>query len=266
MARRRRSRPRSTNLTGPAGATYTLADGIGNYGTVPDATTGPCTDCYMVGVDNPSRPPGAALGRLRAGVHHARCPGAAEALEAAHRRQLHGRADEQRVLPLRRDPAAPQRHRRLRRDRLLPEPGHDPRTDGGLRPGREGRGRLRSARLRARRTSSSTSAETSPFCRFIEELARRGVVSRMRRRQLLPDGTRSPASRWRYSCCVTLDPTLNPPACVPPNDFADVPETSPFCRWIEELTRRAVVSGCGGAPTTARRSRSRASRWVCSSA
>ena len=33
---------------------------------------------------------------------------------------------------------------------------------------------------------------------------------------------------------------------MPPNTFADVPETSPFCRWIEELARRGVVTGCGG--------------------
>ncbi len=44
----------------------------------------------------------------------------------------------------------------------------------------------------------------------------------------------------------TLDRTLDPPACAPPNMFADVPETSGFCRWIEELARRGVVTGCGG--------------------
>ena len=27
--------------------------------------------------------------------------------------------------------------------------------------------------------------------------------------------------------------------------FTDVPASSPFCRWIEELVRRGVVSGCG---------------------
>lgn len=27
--------------------------------------------------------------------------------------------------------------------------------------------------------------------------------------------------------------------------FSDVPAASPFCPWIEELARRAVVSGCG---------------------
>jgi hypothetical protein len=28
--------------------------------------------------------------------------------------------------------------------------------------------------------------------------------------------------------------------------FADVPASSPFCRWIEELANRGVVTGCGG--------------------
>jgi hypothetical protein len=43
-----------------------------------------------------------------------------------------------------------------------------------------------------------------------------------------------------------LDPALDPPACAPPNLFADVPETSSFCRWIEELARRGITGGCGG--------------------
>ena len=38
---------------------------------------------------------------------------------------------------------------------------------------------------------------------------------------------------------------MGPPACAAP-PFADVPVTSPFCRWIAELARRGVVSGCGG--------------------
>jgi hypothetical protein len=37
----------------------------------------------------------------------------------------------------------------------------------------------------------------------------------------------------------------SPPACAPPNVFADVPETSPFCRYVEELFNRGVVTGCG---------------------
>ena len=36
-----------------------------------------------------------------------------------------------------------------------------------------------------------------------------------------------------------------PPACTTPV-FNDVPASSPFCRWIEELARRGIVGGCGG--------------------
>jgi hypothetical protein len=44
------------------------------------------------------------------------------------------------------------------------------------------------------------------------------------------------------------EPALDPPACAPPNLFADVPETNPYCRWIEELAARGVVIGCGANP------------------
>jgi hypothetical protein len=43
----------------------------------------------------------------------------------------------------------------------------------------------------------------------------------------------------------TLEPALIPPPCATPV-FTDVPATSPYCRWIEELARRHVVTGCGG--------------------
>jgi uncharacterized repeat protein (TIGR01451 family) len=86
---------------------------------------------------------------------------------------------------------------------------------------------------------------TSPFCRWIEELSDRGVVAGCGGGNYCPA---SPVSRDQMSVFVlrALDPALNPPACAPPNLYADVPETSPFCRWIEELTNRGVVSGCGG--------------------
>jgi hypothetical protein len=43
----------------------------------------------------------------------------------------------------------------------------------------------------------------------------------------------------------TLEATVVPPDCTTPR-FGDVPASSPFCRWIEDLARRGVVSGCGG--------------------
>ena len=84
--------------------------------------------------------------------------------------------------------------------------------------------------------------ETSPFCRWIEELARRGVVSGCGGSSYCPG---SPVTREQMAIFAlrTLDPALNPPACTAPM-FADVPASSPFCRWIEELARRGVVSGC----------------------
>ena len=85
---------------------------------------------------------------------------------------------------------------------------------------------------------------SSPYCRWIEELARRGVVSGCGGGNYCPAGavTREAMSVFALR---TLDPTLNPPACGTPV-FNDVPASSPFCRWIEELARRGVVSGCGG--------------------
>jgi hypothetical protein len=85
---------------------------------------------------------------------------------------------------------------------------------------------------------------SSPYCRWIEELARRGVVGGCGGGNYCPT---SPATREAMAVFVlrTLDPALNPPACTTPL-FGDVPASSPFCRWIEELARRGVVSGCGG--------------------
>ena len=86
---------------------------------------------------------------------------------------------------------------------------------------------------------------SSPFCPWIEELARRGVAGGCGGGNYCPAAS---ASREQMALFVlrTLDPTLDPPPCVPPNLYHDVPETSPFCRWIEELTVRGVVAGCGG--------------------
>jgi subtilisin family serine protease len=40
-------------------------------------------------------------------------------------------------------------------------------------------------------------------------------------------------------------PGFSPPACTTP-PFNDVPVSSPFCPWIQELAQRGVTSGCGG--------------------
>jgi hypothetical protein len=40
---------------------------------------------------------------------------------------------------------------------------------------------------------------------------------------------------------------FTPQACATGSErFGDVPASSPFCPWVEELARRGVVAGCGG--------------------
>ena len=83
-----------------------------------------------------------------------------------------------------------------------------------------------------------------PFCRWIEELARRGVAGGCGGGAFCPAAA---VTREQMSVFLlrTLDPALSPPACSTPM-FGDVPAASPFCRWIEELARRGITSGCGG--------------------
>ena len=89
---------------------------------------------------------------------------------------------------------------------------------------------------------------SSPFCRWIEELERRGVVAGCGGGNYCPT---NPVQRDQMAVFVlrTLDPTLVPPNCVAGSEtFADVPASSPFCRWGEELLRRGVVAGCQAGP------------------
>jgi hypothetical protein len=85
---------------------------------------------------------------------------------------------------------------------------------------------------------------SSPFCPFIAELAARSVAGGCGAGAYCPQAA---VSREQMAVFVlrTLDPALAPPACTAPL-FPDVPASSPFCRWIEELARRGVVTGCGG--------------------
>jgi hypothetical protein len=87
---------------------------------------------------------------------------------------------------------------------------------------------------------------SSPFCRWIEELFRRGIAGGCGNGNYCPSDA---VTREAMAVFVlrTLDPALDPPPCVAGAEaFADVPAGSPFCRWIEELARRGVVTGCGG--------------------
>lgn len=84
----------------------------------------------------------------------------------------------------------------------------------------------------------------NPFCDWIEHLASEGVVAGCGGGRFCPDAA---VTREQMSVLAlrTLDVAASPPApCTTPL-FADVPASSPFCPWVEELARRGVVAGCG---------------------
>jgi glucose/arabinose dehydrogenase len=86
---------------------------------------------------------------------------------------------------------------------------------------------------------------TSPYCRWIEELARRSVVSGCGGGNYCPGSPVTRAQMAVFTLATLEGAGYTPPACTVPM-FADVPAADPFCRWIEELARRGVVAGCGG--------------------
>jgi hypothetical protein len=86
---------------------------------------------------------------------------------------------------------------------------------------------------------------SSPFCRWIEELARRGVVGGCGGGNYCPSAAVTREQMAIFALKTLEGPAYTPPACGAPM-YSDVPATSPFCPYIEELTRRGVVSGCGG--------------------
>ena len=80
---------------------------------------------------------------------------------------------------------------------------------------------------------------------FIEVLASSGVTAGCGGGNYCPG---SPVTRAQMSVFLlrTLEgPTYVPPDCVTPT-FGDVPCSSPFARWVEELVDRNITAGCGG--------------------
>jgi hypothetical protein len=86
---------------------------------------------------------------------------------------------------------------------------------------------------------------TSPFAPWINELVARSVTAGCGGGNYCPN---DPVTREQMAVFLlrTFEgPTYTPPACVTPT-FTDVPCSSPFARWIEELVARGITAGCGG--------------------
>ena len=127
-------------------------------------------------------------------------------------------------------------------------------TVGGARPGRAlgrvGRGRRWPPASRA--TGCCTSATASRTCRgrtastaSSRRCSTRSVTGGCTATAYCPQSGTTREQMAVFVLVAKEGDGYAPPACTTPM-FSDVPASSPFCRWVEELARRGVVSGCGG--------------------
>ena len=234
----------ASSFTGPAasGVSYELLDAVGAYGTVANGATATCSDCYQVGVTLGGTRPAThwdatfterltpdAMGQTKPWTLHVgesftdvpTTSGFYRFVETLLHKGVTGGCSATSYCPA----------STVTRQQL----------SVFVLAGKEGAGY---GPVACGTPVFWDVPASSPFCRWIEELSRRGVVSGCGGGNYCPG---SPVTRQQMPVFVlkTLDPTLDPPACGTPM-FADVPASSPFCRWIEELARRGVVSGCGG--------------------
>jgi len=229
-------------LTGPAGATYTISDGTAAYPPLPDNTGAACGDCYRVGVSAPAARPQPHWDARAVETLTPDAQGQTKGW-ALHIGSSFGDV-----------PATSLFYRFV--ETLLHTGVTAGCGDTLYCPGQATtREQMAAFVLVAREGSGFRPAActtpvfgdvpaTSPFCPFIEELARRGVVNGCGGPNYCPSEAVT-REQMAVFTLRTLDPALLPPSCGTPV-FDDVPPASPFCRWIEELARRGVVAGCGG--------------------
>jgi hypothetical protein len=170
----------ASSLTGPPGATYTLVDAAANYGTVANATTGSCgSDCFQVSVSQPATRPAthwdltvletiapASLGQVKVWTLHV-----GESF-----------------------PDVPPAH---------------------------------------------------PFYRFVETLLHVGVTAGCTATTYCPDGSTTREQMAVFLLRAREGGGFTPPSCTTA-PFPDVPCSSPFAPWIQELVARGITAGCGG--------------------
>lgn len=85
-----------------------------------------------------------------------------------------------------------------------------------------------------------------PFAAWIEELARRGITLGCGGGNYCPSGAVSRAQMAAFLLRSLEGGGYVPPA--PVGVFQDVPVDHPFAGWIEELSRRGITAGCSAQP------------------
>jgi hypothetical protein len=88
---------------------------------------------------------------------------------------------------------------------------------------------------------------SSGFYRFVETIVHKSVTGGCSTTEYCPANSTT-REQMAVFVLVSKEPAgFVPPPCTAGSElFADVPASSPFCRWIEELANRGVVTGCGG--------------------
>jgi uncharacterized repeat protein (TIGR01451 family) len=86
---------------------------------------------------------------------------------------------------------------------------------------------------------------SSPFARWINELALRGITGGCGGGNFCPTAAVTREQMAVFLLATKEPPGYVPPACTTPV-FGDVPCSSPFARWINELAARGITGGCGG--------------------
>jgi hypothetical protein len=86
---------------------------------------------------------------------------------------------------------------------------------------------------------------SSPFAKWIEELVDRGITSGCGGGKYCPTSAVTREQMAVFLLLAKEGAGFSPPACTVPT-FSDVPCSSPFAKWIEELVDRGITSGCGG--------------------
>ena len=85
---------------------------------------------------------------------------------------------------------------------------------------------------------------SSPFAPFINELYHRGVVAGCGNGNYCPANTVTREQVAVFLIATKEGTSYHPAACTTPQ-FADVPCSSPFAPWVQELVNRGLTAGCG---------------------
>jgi hypothetical protein len=230
-------------ITGPPGATYVLIDATAGYGTVANGATAPCSDCYQVAVSRPATRPAihwdltvretiapASLGQTKLWTLHV-----GESF-----------------------PDVPPAHPFYRFVETLLHVGVTAGCTAATYcpDGVTTREQMAVFLLRAREGAGFTPPActtapfpdvpcANPFAPWVQELVARGITAGCGGGLYCPT---SPVTREQMAVFLLKTNEgvgFSPPPCTTAT-FADVPCTSPFAAWVQELVARGITAGCGG--------------------